>query len=923
MNRIAAYLRFVCVLLLAAGFAACTAEPIDGPAPDNGSYNADGTLALNVGIEIPGMSAAATRAAGRMGERPSYDDLNLYLLIFEEDEGLTQYAPLERTPGQPDETHGHSELVTFRATLNPTEKRATIHLIATDQPDFSKKIVYGTEDRVITLLYTDDNHEAYWQRLNLGCRIPSVEQTTLGNEKYDATAVANLAQIRTALSHVPMIRNFCRVSVTNNAAGFTLKGLYVVNTVDRGSVAPYVAAKETADQRFVAYYDEVNGRYAGKSYAAVSAQDHIGTLPTGVTLINTGTDPAKIATKSETADPDNDPVQPVYFYERPARINSTERTYVILRGRRVGSESDSYYKLDLGYTDETVTGNDNRVVGLFAYYNLLRNFDYRINLKNVEGNGYGSFADAANGAVFNNFSAAVEARNMKSISDGDDMIFVDFTSYVFTEPNQQVTLHAQYRTNVNDQKGGTERNDLISYKLEDDGDVVAGIVETLNHQNSLDAWNSYVISGGTPTDILKQQTLYIYRGNRAANGEADYGLYRVITIFSHTPWSLLHIDTFPGLWESMDDIPNWEWSSVFREIGQLKGSPLTLFFELPAGLPQALFPLDFVIESDRQNIQNAYQGNAVVQSVSASQSLFYNDPTLKDADGKPIVPTTTRIQYVKTVTWEDYFGGLSDELVGRGSSIVRCRFLTITDLAQDGIGGTGANSWSETTLRVSNPYFDRPGADGNPVYHQDGFTRNASSSDPSPRFWYFTSGIWDELMYEMNKPHTNDTSAASDAARRDYLLDESYGGIDELFFVEGGRYTGTGNNRRVTATTLSNATDENGYRYVQTSDAGDKLRHTHTYDKNNIRTIRLEVVSTDTNGAPMAPTIVFSTVVGGTITVPTPDTVAWSKDERYTVYRYDITVPKDVTNLVLDVQGSGLRFYEVDFYPRWDEYETD
>lgn len=893
MKRIITYLFYVAALL----FVACSDESFENLYSSNivnPLYSPDGTLNVTLNIEMPNMTIA-TRT---MGENPNYDDLKLYVLVFDKEEGLKQYLTPIQTTNLEDSKHNHNKLVTFNIDLKPTEKDATIHLIATDQPDFETQIVFGTEDLIIPSLYTDNNHEAYWQRIALGFNIPSRDQAVKGGEDYSEEAEAHASEILRSLSHVPMIRNFCCVSVTNNVSDFELTGLYVVNTVDKGSVAPYVAGNPD-DSKYVMYYDEKSGTdgtsYIGKGYNEISEQGHVGTLPAGVKVINKI---GNIATKSESEN--GEMVAPVYFYERPARVNSTDRTYAIIRGHKKNGAnlSDFYYKIDLGF----IRGNDDPI-GIFDYYNLLRNFDYNINIKAVDGIGYSSIEDAAKGAVFNNFSAAVEARNMKSISDGDDMIFVSFTSYVFTQPNDTVTLLAQYRENISNGTGGIERNDLISFKLEE-GNVINTIQQTINHTGSLNAWNTYFITGASdPTDRLRQQTLYIYRGNKATDREtADYGLYRVVTFFSHTPWKFEHINTFSGLWQSTEDMPSWEWQNddYQCEIGQSKGSPLTLFFELPAGLPQALFPLEFVIESDRQNIQNAYAGNAVVRSVPAKESLFATAPTIG-------TPTTSRIQYVKTVTWEDYFGKWDEsQLVGSGSTIVRCRFLTITDLEQGGIGGSGNTGNSNTTLRVYNPYFGQLDEDGKWImYHEDSFIRTTATSDPSPRFWDFNSAYWDQIMLEMD-------GTSRDEYRRDNNV------TDELIFVEGQKNS-MSNDRE--------GENKDGVRYIRTSNTDDALTHKHTYPKAQDRIIRLEVVSTDDNSTPTAPKIAFYGVVGATMTAPTNPTETKDADDGKKIYIYEIDVPKNVTQLYVDIKPSTnngvMRFYKVNFYPRWDEFDVE
>lgn len=731
MNRIGRYSRIVVGLLLLLALSSCgndIAENLTG-IPDGITFNADGTLGLTVNMEIPGMTVV-TRS---LGKEPDNRNLRLYLLVFEEGEGLRQFmqlAPSEQKFGQQDQIHNHSALVSYDVKLEPTANPTVIHLVVTDQPDFGSSIVYGSEERVMTSLFTtyDDQGEpygAYWNRCDLQRNIPSASQVAAG----DATA-ADLEAVKAKLSHIPLIRNFCCVSVLNNAQDFTLTGLYVVNTVDRGAVAPYMSDT----RQFAEYYDEQSDKYLCKSYDDVSRQGHIGTLPAGVTLINKLGD---IKTKSENIEGGS--VEPVFFFERPARTTSAERTYTIVRGHR-GSNTDRFYKIDLG----GIRGSEDDPVGLFEYYNLLRNFDYRIVLNSVEADGYGTLEEAADGVVFNNFSASVEARNMNSISDGGDMIFVNRTSFVFLLPGQEHVLKAQFRKDI--ATNGEVHNELLSYKWDSNGDVIASISADVDKDpdaDAIDDWNLYTVKGKgpDPDGLLKQQTVYIYRGKKE---DGTYGLYREITFFSHTPWTFENIDTFPGLWLSPDDMPSWGWSDEYREIGQSKGAPLTLFFELPAGLPQAIFPLEFVIESDRQNIQNAYVGNAVVRSVPASESLFATDPE-KGTAPTPVIgePSTSRIQYVKTVTWEDYYGEVSDELIGTGTSIVRCRFLTITDLAQEGLGDKDKKS--TTTLRVYNEYFGKYVGDdqGNGkwlMFHEDGFMRDYKTSDPTPKVWDFASG---------------------------------------------------------------------------------------------------------------------------------------------------------------------------------------
>lgn len=816
MKRIGKYMGMLAAALwmLAAGSCVPGLNETRSDSPLGGvTFNADGTMSLPVGMAIPDMAAVATRA---LTENPDYTALQLYLLVFEQNtEGtyqlrqLAEFAPGEQTTTT-DAVHNGRTLVTYTVTLEPTDRETVVHLVATDQSDFGDKIGYGTEESVMTALYTDEGHGAYWQRVALGSNIPSKEQA-----EAEADAAKKIEAIKTALSHVPVIRNFCRVSVVmvpEVKAKFRLTGLYVVNTVDQGSVAPYIAGTKT-------FVDQ----YEGKSYKDLNNQGYIGSLPAGVRIINKLD---AITTKSEVGLNSTDEVEPVYFYERFARPIDPEQTYAIIRGS-YNNEDESYYRIDLGFIRE---GDE---IGIFEYYNLLRNFDYAIRLNGVESSGYETLAEAAQGVVYNNFSASVEARTMNSISDGEDMIFVNHTSFVFLRPGQEIELRAQFREKITDGTGGTVRNDLLKIKKEDGNVIEEGDLpdpKTVTGDDNRE-WNSYIVKGSSdpgPTHDLRWQTVYVYRGNKAAAGEsADYGLYREITFYSHLPWSFLHIDTFPGLWLSPDEMAQWGWgSNLPREIGQSKGSPLTLFFELPAGIPQALFPMEFVIESDRQNIQNAYGGNAAVRSVAAGESLF---ATNAERGTKPSAwmtsdPTSTRIQYVKTVTWEEYNSDGSMGQVGTGSTIIRCRFLTITDLAQDGVGGTGNDSKSSTILRVYNEHFGQFDETSNSwkMYHEDSFTRVNSTSDPTPLVWDFASGENTDEKLEINGTYNNGGYYAGvSSIRFDYDYPGNVARTADLFI------TTTSDKKVLSFTNMGNGVTvpSDGYTIERVEGTDDKYLH--------------------------------------------------------------------------------------------------
>ena len=147
------------------------------------------------------------------------------------------------------------------------------------------------------------------------------------------------------------------------------------------------------------------------SFATLSA-NYSGVIPSGLTFSNPEAGPVV-----------EDDVSSKYLYERP--FNSIRHTYILIKGRRSGDTEDSYYKLDLGKNDDN---------GVFHYYSILRNYNYNIVLKSVTTKGYGSALKAAQGVVYNNFSFDIELESMLNISDGTEVMYVNFTTAVLTEP---------------------------------------------------------------------------------------------------------------------------------------------------------------------------------------------------------------------------------------------------------------------------------------------------------------------------------------------------------------------------------------------------------------------------------------------------------------------------------------------------------
>lgn len=886
----------------------CQDDALDYPKNDISSsndeiiFNEDGSVTMPVVIEIPELGTANTR--GEMGYIPNNTDLSLYLLVFETETGNIVQREKISQENQWVEDKDHSnydereyrKLIKFTVNLYPTDRDAAIQLIATDQNDLMDQFRGIGNRNLIKTIYTnstivDDKLQhrgAYWARIDLKEPILSADDNS--KEEVKEAARENAERIKNKLHHVPMVRNFLRISAHTSLPDFQIDGLYVVNTCDRGAVAPYMHDENVgthpdvkANHGFIYFYEEDKDdsgnviNYISKKYEDISKLGYIGEPAEGTTV---NSDPVEgrwdVVGNIESP---KESCYAVYLYERPFR--GEDRTYAIIKGRRrtnieTNTWSDPmFYKVDLGYQDKTDG------IGVFKYYNLIRNFNYRINITGVDADGYARLDLAQNGVVFNNITASVEVKNLNTISDGNETIIVDKTSYVITKDmanaaqgGYSFTIGSQYLVKNN----GVQSNESQSLqaKLSSGGENIFEVTKG-NYTDGIQYWNVKLKNGVTfdernPTQV----TLYIYRGKKDDNG--NLGLYREITLTLIKEFKYDYIDTFAGLWEDYEDAP-WNFDNdAVREVGQGIDAPLTLFFQLPQGLPEAIFPLDFTIESDRQNIQNAYVGTAAVKTVPNTQSLFWN--TL----GYNI--STARIQYQKTLTWTEYNEQGTTERPATGSRIVRVRFLTTTDLAQDGIGGAGAYGESTTTLRIYNQYFG---------IGEDQFTRDTKTSDPTPHVWNFSSDAWANVLSTLNNSRNNNNRY--NAATEDLMITEN-----ETNSVKSGK------------------DEETGFYYIIFKNDNDQFTYRFTYQPGHKRGLRIDIVTDDPENAPIvkARNQTLTGVVDNTATSLPYTNWAYERDVDATSasQTIDITIKRPADRVT--------NFYEITVTPKYKEYnETE
>lgn len=656
IKRLTTYIAVAASLALGA----CSEETLRPDVPDAG-----GEEGVRVSIAIPDMPRLATRA---FGDTPAAD---LKLTVFEFEMGsdptntfLTKIYKAE-TLTQTNVANGAT--VDFRINdLLMTESPRVLHFVVAPQHLDAR---YASEAVVFSNLSVRDNSQAYWGRVEF----PSGYGTVDKDMKPQLTDEA-----KQKLTSVNVLRNFAKVSVevaTAATSNFQLTGFELVNVPTSGTIAPY----NTGRQEFPQMFDDA-GKMLG--YLAVAGngsgqQGYSGIMPANCGFRNLEENFSPVADGGRPAWSTRD----AYLYEHP--FESTRRTYVILQGNYRPTTTDAwqtcYYKIDLVRLNEES--------GMTEYYDILRNYDFHINVTGVSAPGASTASEAISGVSYNNISADVDARDMLQISDGANIVEVSKTNIIFTNTTPVEFL---YRYSPVGGFSSETTNAKLHTNGLNAGDVIASVTDPEVYTDADGVvWVKRVI---TPKPIpeagTREQSFYVV--------DAD-GLGREIRLVAHVPYDYSDIEVYPG---SENGRPTS--AAGQGTVSPLSGQPFTVYFNLPAGMPEAMFPLTFILESNRQNMENNPIGTLVVTS---GQTGF---PTTE-------VYEVPRIKYRKTVSYAEYLykTDANNNLItdGAGNYVentdhtVRCRFRTINSLAEL----PGAPTQTVTYLLISNDYFNCTG----------------------------------------------------------------------------------------------------------------------------------------------------------------------------------------------------------------------
>ena len=762
---------------------------------NNNTDEAPGTpVALDFSLMIPDIQSVQTRglldeAAGE-GDEDYLGNLLPYIFIYE-DTGSPEsnylrslvYGNQVNNNGTEVEDDQHSTdgvtviLKNFSATVDGTAEDAIIHLVlihAKEKERFEYQLAQMT-DRSEIGMFTGaygllTMSAAYWSRISLGMPINNANKLK--------------EEFKEKLNHIKMVRNFSQVTVESKAENFRVTGFVIVNGMDCGYVAAY---NENIDgqENFIDFND--------KNYDALTKSVNYMPIRHPYALRNNGDNNLDEWLDINTSDLKNGETwnpDPKYMFERP--IQDTRMTCVLLKGEYtppgMTEWRTGYYKLDIGAydTNEEHKSGDYIGYGVYELYHLIRNISYDIKITEAASAGHTSAESAIVGPPANNLTASVQTRNVLTMGDGVDEIGVtvyigdnykdkvDGTTIVIVDAEVKdddgnITGYVPYPSKAlltwfykdGDGKNPAEYLTTINcshtgYELkEGDDGIIKKIYDQWSPQSS-EGWYGCELEFNTPTEIPQREVVRLYK---------EFGLSRDVTFVLRKRWEFVtdnsyksNIEVYPGSYSfDTNTMPSEKLDEVRHlipgpgNVGSSRGAQLTVMFELPSDIPQELFPLDFKIGFDRQNVENAYTGNAVVVY---GESLFNDD----EAHYAPDVP---RMQFVKTVTWDYYHG--SGDWNDNGHKIVTARFQTTTDVLDNNV----VDEESVTRVRVYNPYF---------ILGEDSFTRDANPIDPDPSqrmwLWYFGDPGWQKYFADKT---TGNNRGVSDTYNELWFNDYKFG----------------------------------------------------------------------------------------------------------------------------------------------------
>lgn len=602
MNKLISIIAFAVAFL----FAACSDEIQVNPGAT--SSVPDGTpIEISSAIDLPEMNFGNPSRVLQENISSTYlkNTLKVHLFVFDKSGAMRQFIEPKDIIIDTEKTTATTAYFKVKNIYASSEPRTLHFVIVPDITDL-RTIKGGeyidmmaNETVVMPALQIGDKDnqiDAYWGRIE-------VDKIDPDNPTVQLKAVRNFAKVIVSTN----------IDQNDEATGkFKITAYAIVNKPSRSLIAPYI----TQNYLFAEFYDGTGM----KTYEQVKAQGFNGINPsdannnlfcTTVQDVKDELDKSRglIDINNSISYPENLGNSAYYIYEHQQSglgeaSASAEVSYIIIEAQRNGKTY--YYKIDNGYEDK----------GKFYYYDVIRNFQYTINIDAVTGDGAATIEEAMLGAAVNNLTASVVTRDLFSIGYKNDKIEVSNTRAFITRPNATHTFRFHYTID----RDVIEPSKFIIYDLvneEDDTkyENMTGVTTTtskdLSNLKSANKNNPVIQSASViqmndgwyeltfTTGALPQSSAERYEQTLKVLYQGGSYLARTFTIMLRQPWEY--------------KVENTE-----INVGAATQSDVQINFTLPEGLSKTQFPIVVTFESDKQNIY-AVPGEDLTVSFVKSQ----------------------------------------------------------------------------------------------------------------------------------------------------------------------------------------------------------------------------------------------------------------------------------------------------------------
>lgn len=620
------------LVLLALGVACQRVDLPDNPQVNQPAELPTGEIGSKVTIGFNTADVTGPETRGIVDAEVEVE--TLHLIVFDENGMLVEVCKAEEH-GSSDHD-GHVGGRHYSVTLTVTDKPRIIHYVANCDVD---QVVYGHETSVIGNMFVDRNDSedpqtdyevSYWARIE----VPYILVEEIEEKQADGTfkkVLSLVDDIKNAFMHVPLLRNYAEITVTQdeNDKTFEVLGFTVYNLINRGTVAPY----NSNTQKFQSFFEkDSDGNITKYLYPQMYKEfQYEGHALTSAQLI---TD--LVTVKDENGNykvKEFKPGDAFYVYERKVSVMTDEEEkwresppHIIIKARYSDDgdevkETDPiyYYKMDLVYTEKDAQGTEE-----VKYYNILRNFMYDFNITEIHDVGYDSWEEAAAGAAGNNISGSTTTSKLTNVSDDKGRLWVSYTDITLVT-RDDVVFRYKYAPNYYTDKDDIQ-NDLVKFQ-NIVGDVITGIeVATVNVD---DGWREVTIHVNEPSNITRQQILYLKTDNSNLNRQIRHTLRKKLT---------MEVECTP---------------KVKEEILQ----PVQVDIKLPIGMTEDMFPLALNMETEHRTLSPDATANEDPIPVTAGpsivagrvgQSSYYYTVTIPTFDAYKALPNDGDMKVVTT-----------------------------------------------------------------------------------------------------------------------------------------------------------------------------------------------------------------------------------------------------------------------------------